>query len=159
LDQNKIDRKFLNQRNTQTAKKKDTNRMTTMEEIMKTKAIELIHQFGSPSQIRDRVKNKTPTQLSRLLNGRFRHAIEYGMSGLLTGNTEYDSGPNGEDIGHYDLTESQREELTNQWDQDWDEEPLSDFQLVTHFQDAMLYRFEDEWFEYFKTYMNSDEQA
>jgi len=120
-----------------------------MEEIVKTSVIESFHTTKPRKneirmclqQASKEVKLDFVTQLMAL-------GIHNAVAGRVEGVTQTIDGVQ---IGYY-FTEAERSELMESWGDDIP--PLSDYQLIDHYQGYMLDKFFDEWFDYFKTYIN-----
>jgi hypothetical protein len=131
--------------------------MTTIEESVKTEVISAIRRM-KPKIYRIQAERMTKERMLTFVEEQMIDGIATALSDRIEGVSQLIDGNH---IGHYNFTEAERTELMEAWN-DWgedDEPPLSDYQLVKHYEDYILDRFFEEWFEYYKIYRDSDLQA
>jgi hypothetical protein len=129
--------------------------MATIEESVKTEVITRIHRFGSPRDIREWVQNKTDDQIETLLEWRFQWVIKEVLNDHLSAVVISEED---EEVCAYDMTETTRAEFRSEWDKTFSDPPPNnnDYPLVDHFEDNMYQKYKAEWFDYFKTYRDSE---
>jgi len=110
--------------------------MATIEESVKTEVIAAIRRI-KPSVYRMEMERMSQEQVQYFL----QKQMEQGIYSVFAGRP---------------FTEAERNELMEAWNGD---EAPSDYQLIEHYQGYILDRFFDEWYDYFKTYRMSGQQA